>query len=68
MWTDLRTISEAYSHDWERSPIRSNAAFEIPRIPQWMSEKWLEKMTLRIHVVTGVPRYRWSGGIAPGSM
>jgi len=31
-------------------------------------EKRLEKMTLRIQVVTGVPRYRWSGGMAPGSM
>src|ERR1700722_13845300 len=68
MWTDLSTISEAYSHDCERSPIRSNAARVMPRIPQWMSEKWLEKITFKIHVVTGVPRYRCKGGIAPGSM
>src|SRR5260221_592812 len=56
MWTDLRTISDAYSHDCDRSPIRSSDAREMPRIPQWMSEKRLEKMTLRIQVVTGVPR------------
>src|SRR5579872_4358058 len=56
MWTDLSTISDAYSQDWERSPIRSSAGRVIPRIPQWISEKWLEKMTLRIQVVTGVPK------------
>ena len=39
--TDLSTISEAYSHDWETSPIRSSASRVIPRIPQWMSVKWL---------------------------
>ena len=56
MWTDLSTISEAYSHDCERSPIRSSASLLMPRMSQWMSEKRLEKMTFRIQVVTGVPR------------
>src|SRR6478735_7262816 len=56
MCTDLSTISEAYSQDCERRSMRSSAALPMPRIPQWMSEKWLEKMTLRIHVVTGVPK------------
>ena len=36
--------------------MRSRASCVMPRMPQWMSEKWLEKMTFRIHVVTGVPR------------
>ena len=56
MCTDLSTISDAYSHDWDCRFMRSNASRLIPRMPQWMSEKWLEKMMLRIHVVTGVPR------------
>ena len=68
MCTDLSTISDAYSHDCDRRPMRSSAARVMPRMPQWMSEKRLEKMTFRIHVVTGVPRYRCSGGMAPGSM
>ncbi len=68
MCTDLSTISDAYSHDCDRRPMRSSAPRVMPRMPQWMSEKRLEKMTFRIQVVTGVPRYRWSGGIAPGSM
>src|SRR5580704_18371209 len=66
MCTDLRTISDAYSHDWERRPMSSSAGRVMPRIPQWMSEKWPEKRTLRIHVVTGVPRYRCKGGMDPG--
>ncbi len=35
--TDFSTISEAYSHDWETMPIRTNASRLIPRMPQWMS-------------------------------
>src|SRR5579872_1065327 len=68
MWTDLSTISEAYSHDCELSRIRTNASRVMPRIPQWMSEKWLEYRTLRTHVVPGVPKYRCRAGIDPGSI
>ncbi len=39
--TDLSTISEAYSHDWETMPIRTSASRVMPRMPQWMSLKWL---------------------------
>ena len=56
MCTDLRTISEAYSQDCERRSIRPSAALVMPRMPQWMSENRLPKMTFRIAVVTGVPR------------
>jgi hypothetical protein len=55
MCTDLSTISEAYSHDCDCRFMRSRASRVMPRIPQWMSLKWLWKMRLRIHVVTGVP-------------
>ena len=48
--------------------MRPSASLVMPRMPQWMSENRLPKMTFRIHVVTGVPRYRCSGGIEPGSM
>jgi hypothetical protein len=34
MWTDLSTISDAYSHDCERSPMRSSALRVMPRMPQ----------------------------------
>ena len=56
MCTDFSTISEAYSQDWDRRSIRSSASRVMPRMPQWMSEKRLPKMTFRIEVVTGVPR------------
>ena len=56
MCTDFSTISEAYSQDCERRSMRSSASRVMPRMPQWMSEKWLPKMTFRIAVVTGVPR------------
>ena len=56
MCTDFSTISDAYSQDCERRSMRPSASLVMPRMPQWMSEKRLPKMTLRIHVVTGVPR------------
>ena len=40
----------------------------MPRIPQWMSVKWLPNSRFRIQVVTGVPKYWCSAGIAPGSI
>ncbi len=48
--------------------MRSSASRVMPRMPQWMSEKWLEYTRLRIHVVSGVPTYWWSHGMAPSSM
>ena len=56
MCTDFSTISDAYSQDCERRSIRIKASVVMPRIPQWMSEKRQPKMTLRMAVVTGVPR------------
>ena len=38
MCTDLSTISDAYSHDWEEMSMRSSASRVMPRMPQWMSE------------------------------
>src|SRR6478735_159396 len=57
MWTDLRTISDAYSHDCELICMSRSASIVIPRIPQWMSENFDEYNTLRIPVVNGVPKY-----------
>ena len=68
MRTDLRTISEAYSHDCECRSILRSAASVMPRMPQWMSERWLPYRKLSSQVVIGVPKYRCSVGIAPGSM
>ena len=48
MCTDFSTISEAYSQDCERRSMRSSASVVMPRMPQWMSEKRLPKMTFRI--------------------
>jgi hypothetical protein len=48
--------------------MRRTASSVIPRIPQWVSEKWLEKSRLRSHVVTGVVRYWRRGGIDRGSI
>ena len=56
MCTDFSTISDAYSQDCDRRSIRIRASLVMPRIPQWMSENRLPKMTFRIEVVTGVPR------------
>jgi hypothetical protein len=68
MCTLFSTISEAYSQDCERRSMRCRASSVRPRIPQWISLKWLEKIRFKIQVVTGVPRYRCKGGIEPGSM
>jgi hypothetical protein len=65
---DLMTISEAYSQDVDTRPIRRNASVDIPRIPQWMSVKWLGKMMFSIQVVAGVPKQRCKAGMAPGSI
>ena len=56
MCTDFSTISDAYSHDCDRRSMRTQRVAVMPRMPQWMSEKRLPKMTFRIQVVTGVPR------------
>ena len=56
MCTDFRTISEAYSHDCDCRFIRSSASRVMPRMPQWMSLNLLEYTTLRIWVVSGVPK------------
>ena len=68
MCTDFRIISDAYSQDCERRSIRVRASLVIARIPQWMSENELPYRTLRIQVVTGVPRYWWRNGIDPFSI
>ncbi len=68
MCTDFRTISDAYSHDCDWMSIRLSASSVIPRMPQWMSEKRLRYSRLRIQVVSGVPKYWCSFGIAPGSI
>ena len=41
MCTDFSTISDAYSHDCDCRSMRSSASRVMPRMPQWMSEKWL---------------------------
>ena len=41
MRTDFSTISDAYSQDWETRPMRASASRVMPRMPQWMSVKWL---------------------------
>ena len=56
MCTDLSIISDAYSHDCDWRFMRSSASRVMPRMPQWMSLKWLEYRRLRIHVVNGVPK------------
>ena len=37
IWTDLITISDAYSHDCDCKSIRMKASRVMPRMPQWMS-------------------------------
>ncbi len=66
--TDLRTISDAYSHDWETKPMRLSASRVMPRMPQWMSLNLLLYSTLSAQVVIGVPKYWCRRGIAPGSI
>src|SRR5215203_6003074 len=66
--TDFSIISDAYSHDCDWRFIRSSASRVMPRMPQWMSLNLLENTRLSIHVVMGVPKYWWSGGMAPGSI
>ena len=56
MCTDLSTISEAYSQPCERRSMRASASRLMPRMPQWMSEKRLPNIRLRMKVVTGVPK------------
>ena len=61
-------ISEANSMPGETTPSVKNVTRSRHRIPQLQSEMCVPKRRLRIHVSTGVPRYRCSGGIAPSSI
>src|ERR1035437_6871889 len=38
--------------------MRRSAAVEMPRIPQWISEKCVPYKTFKMAVVSGVPKYR----------
>jgi len=49
--------------------VRTSVELEQLRVDRnALNEKREEKIRFRMKVVNGVPKYRWSGGIAPGSM